>query len=595
MSDQSNTNIAPMPKRATHGKLSQVTSLQDAFDHPDFLARLRQATPKHLSPDRMLAVCIQSVQKTPKLRQCSLMSLLGAFVSLATVGLEPNTALGHAYLVPFDKRGKLPDGTWGVIRTDVQVIFGYQGLLDLTYRSGLLRSVHSDVVWTGDEFEFWYGSGGQLRHRPRGALRKEGQLPELAYMHANLRDGGESFEVMPMPDVLAVRDATQAYQTAMRALKEAQEKNWKSPPASYTEAPWVRHPIPMIRKTVFRAGSKWLPKSIEMAAALALDEMQDRRSANFAGVIEGTADVITGLDALDDETNNLDLAGSFTGYSQQQEREPVGAAPAQQQQPNVKRLDPERQQRAAESQRATVPAFQAYLVDETGEIAHDVFVDPGLFAEAYARLYELADAKTRAALEENNADALTDALSYENAAALLTGLRKPGPAEPQGEAEGEGAAEDPATAEIPLDRSGRGPDLAGWVKAARARIASLDATQIMEWVSHNSHVWRPFPSSKRLEVERAIADRCTALGVKWAPPPAKRENGLPLDEPKQPHELFIARMERALREVTTLDGLKTLAERNATESAALQQSHPELHFRLKDAFAARQAELSGVG
>lgn len=230
------TSISP-PKRAHHGELSKVTTLQDAFDHPTFINRIKQATPKHLSPDRMLAVFVQSVQKTPKLREVNMMSLLGAFLSVATVGLEPNTALQHAHLIPFAKRMKDPNGKWVDGRVDVQVIFGYQGLLELAFRSGLLRSVHADVAWKGDEFEFWYGSHGMLKHRPMGGARDEAELPVWAYMHANMKHEGEAFEVMPISDVLAIRDGSQGYQSALRA------RNQVGPggklPASWTEAPWV--------------------------------------------------------------------------------------------------------------------------------------------------------------------------------------------------------------------------------------------------------------------------------------------------------------------------------------------------------------------
>ena len=237
MSDQT-TNIAPMPKRAHHGPLSKVTSLQDAFDHPQFMDRIKQATPKHLSPDRMLAVFVQSVQKTPKLRECNIMSLLGAFLSVASVGLEPNTALQHAHLIPFAKRMKNEQGKWVDGRVDVQVIFGYQGLLELAYRSGLLRSVHADVVWSTDQFDFWYGSGGMLKHKPLGGTHPEGALPDWAYMHANMKGEGESFEVMPMSDVLAIRDNSQGYKAAL-ASKSYSQQGGKLP-ASYTEAPWVK-------------------------------------------------------------------------------------------------------------------------------------------------------------------------------------------------------------------------------------------------------------------------------------------------------------------------------------------------------------------
>ncbi|GAC1481724.1 MAG: hypothetical protein NVS2B11_07090 [Acetobacteraceae bacterium] len=496
------STVSPMPKRAHAGKLSEVKTLQDAFGHPDFMHRIKQATPKHMSPDRMLAVFVQCVQKTPKLMACNMMSLLGAFLAVASVGLEPNTALQHAHLIPFDKRGKDPaTGKWGVIRTDVQIIFGYQGLLELAYRSGQLRSVHADVVWRAEaekreHWDCWFGSGGKLIHRPMlNRPRVAGELPVLTYMHANMLHEGEAFEVMTIEDVLAIRDNSQGYKAAVAALEYWKRDGSKgNPPPAYTEAPWVRNPVPMIRKTVFRAGSKWLPKSIELAAALDMDEKGDRESLDFGSIIEGSADVLTGgVEALPDDTASrmdIGLGGDFTGYGQRAEPEPVRSAPSP------------APRAAAARQPAAAPAFEGYLIDAEGEITSDLITDPGRFAEAYADLWQITE--NRAQLAENNAEAIAALQAYPNAASLLAGLPAPG--------------DEPASLIIPLVSTGRGVDVTGWIKTVKTVLPTLTAEQMPEWIAANQATWRPFPSSRRLDVEKAVAERCAALGLKWGVP-----------------------------------------------------------------------------
>ncbi|NYY78151.1 hypothetical protein DMI69_07910 [Escherichia coli] len=39
-------------------------------------------------------------------------------------------ALGHAYLIPFDKRQKV-NGRWETVSTEAQLIIGYRGMIDL--------------------------------------------------------------------------------------------------------------------------------------------------------------------------------------------------------------------------------------------------------------------------------------------------------------------------------------------------------------------------------------------------------------------------------------------------------------------------------
>ena len=71
--------------------------------------------------------------------------------------------------------------------------------------------------------------------------------------------------------------------------------------------------------------------------------------------------------------------------------------------------------RAASSGDAAAPAFEAYLRDETGEVASDPIADAAEFARTYADLWHATDMDARRALARHNAKAL--GLAAQSAAA----------------------------------------------------------------------------------------------------------------------------------------------------------------------------------
>lgn len=247
-------------------------SVLELLQEPDMRKRMLAVLPRHLSADRMVRVMAMAVHNTPKLLQCNQMSLLGALMVCATLGLEPNTPLGEVYLVPFGRRVKVEqDGkeTW-VERTDVQVIIGYRGFISLARRSGMLVSLQAEVVYEGDTFEFEYGTNQHLKHIPNGA--HGGRKAQWAYCFAKLSDG-DAFVCMPYEEVLKTRNSSAGYIQALKG-KDAPENDWKR--KQYEASPWVRHEHEMARKTAVRYLAKYLPMSIEFASALNLDEHGDK-------------------------------------------------------------------------------------------------------------------------------------------------------------------------------------------------------------------------------------------------------------------------------------------------------------------------------
>lgn len=220
---------------------------------------IKAVLPQHMTPDRMLKIALRALRTTPKLMDCTIESLFGSVVSCAQLGLEPNTPQGHVYLIPFENRKKQ--------QTEVQVIIGYKGLIDLARRSGEIVSISSRVVYSNDKFSLLLGTDDQIEHVPE-ILKERGAVVGF-YAVAKLKDGGVQFEFMSKREVDDVMKSTQSR-------------------GNY--GPWKDHYEEMGRKTVIRRLCKYLPMSIELATATALDGRAER------GEAQGLSQVLEGAD-----------------------------------------------------------------------------------------------------------------------------------------------------------------------------------------------------------------------------------------------------------------------------------------------------------
>lgn len=251
--------------------------------------------PKHLNADRLLKVAQIAATTTPALAKCDVVSLVAAIGQCAQMGLEPNTVLGHAYLVPFNTKRK--DGNGGERWVNsVQVIVGYKGLIDLARRSGQIVSIAAHEVCENDHFELCYGLDEKLNHTP--AMGERGEVIGF-YAIAKLVGGGYAFEFMSRYQVEKIRDGSQGWQQACKYKK--------------TEShPWHAHFTEMGRKTVIRRLSKFLPLSIEFQTASQLDAMaSDGRDQNLENTLDGEFtimpdDVPQGEDLQDDEPTAIE-------------------------------------------------------------------------------------------------------------------------------------------------------------------------------------------------------------------------------------------------------------------------------------------------
>lgn len=106
---------------------------------------IKKALPSVLTPERFTRITLTALSSNPRLRECTPQSFLGAMMSAAQLGLEPNSQLGQAYLIPFRNNGK------GCMECQFQI--GYKGMIDLFYRSSEASSLTAQVVYENDTFE----------------------------------------------------------------------------------------------------------------------------------------------------------------------------------------------------------------------------------------------------------------------------------------------------------------------------------------------------------------------------------------------------------------------------------------------------------
>lgn len=198
-----------------------------------YSSQIAKALPSVLTPERFSRMVLTAITKTPKLGNCKPESFIGSMLTAAQLGLEPNTPLGQAYLIPYGQ--------------DCQFQIGYKGMIDLAYRSGEFQCIMSEIVYENDDFSFEYGLNANLVHKPCMGDRGE---KKWVYAMYKLKDGGYSFVVKSIDDIIT------------HAKKYSK---------TYNNGPWQTAFEEMAKKTVIKQLLKYAPLKSEFARGVAAD------------------------------------------------------------------------------------------------------------------------------------------------------------------------------------------------------------------------------------------------------------------------------------------------------------------------------------
>ena len=219
-------------------KENKVTAKDYILSYQEEFAK---ALPSVMTPERFTRIAISAIGQNDELAKSTPVSLIGALLACSQLGLEPNTPLGQAYLIPFKNTKK------GVIECQMQL--GYKGLIDLAYRSGEVESIMAECVYENDKFNFSLGLHPDIKHDQ--VLTNRGEIIAV-YAVIKMKNGGYSFKVMSVEDINRHR-----------------EKYSKATGFSPWQTAWEE----MAKKTVLKAALKYAPMKSDFFRAVGQEEV----------------------------------------------------------------------------------------------------------------------------------------------------------------------------------------------------------------------------------------------------------------------------------------------------------------------------------
>ena len=249
----------------------------------DMLPGIAKALPSVMTPERFARITLTALNTNQQLQETTPASFLGAMMTAAQLGLEPNTPLGQAYLLPYRNKGTL----------ECQFQIGYRGLIDLAYRSGEIKMIQAHVVYGNDDFDFSFGLDPQLHHVPAKSDRGE---PEWVYASFETKDGGHGFEVMSIDDI-----------------RKHAAKYSKSYSSNFS--PWKTSFEEMAKKTVLKRVLKYAPMRTDFVRAVTADEQTAKIDENHQGAempeifFEADYEEVTGEALVVDEATGEVISG----------------------------------------------------------------------------------------------------------------------------------------------------------------------------------------------------------------------------------------------------------------------------------------------
>lgn len=274
---------------ATSGLAGLLRSMQ---------GEIERAVPKHLTGERLARITLTALRTTKGLAECTPASFAGCVMACAALGIEPNTPLGQAYLIPREnRRAKVKECT---------LIVGYQGMMDLARRSGMIAGIQAVPVFRGDVFRYSMGLTPELVHVPSEDPNRE-KKENLTHVYAICR--------------LKEQGADPIFVVFSRPQIEARRKRGAS--GFDISTPWDTDYVAMAQKTAIRELFKWAPRSAEMARAEAIEVATERGTSVIRELPEETAHALLGAGiAPEDVTADGEVIDAELDSSPAASREP---------------------------------------------------------------------------------------------------------------------------------------------------------------------------------------------------------------------------------------------------------------------------------
>ncbi|EKN40726.1 recombinase RecT [Clostridium botulinum A2 117] len=262
-----NGGLVVNKQTAPNVQLTPQKKMQSALEK--MLPEIKKAVGKTMTPERFSRIALSLFNGNPQFWEADTTSFLSALMQSAQCGLEPNTVLGEAYVIPYKNNKQ------GITEVNFQV--GYKGILKMAFNTGEYEAIYAHEVRKGDEFEYEYGLHKTLVHKPADIPSDEVTHYYAVY---KLKNGGFDFVVW----------------SKERVEHHAREfsKNYTYKGNVNKNSVWFKNFDSMAKKTVLLDVLKYAPKSVEMAKALDLDykaEAKEEKLSNFNYVDVDAVDV----------------------------------------------------------------------------------------------------------------------------------------------------------------------------------------------------------------------------------------------------------------------------------------------------------------
>lgn len=181
--------------------------------------------------------------------------LVEAIKATALTGLTLNPELRLGYLVPY--KGK------------IKFQSSYMGKIDILIRTGLVRDIYAELVYSNDKFIYRKGANATLEHYPDPFNPDRGEIIG-GYYYATLTNGMVKYDVMPVARINEIKARSESVKSGK-------------------QSPWDTDYAEMARKTIISWAYKFLPKTgISEDALRVLEAANKYDNEEFADYVELT-------------------------------------------------------------------------------------------------------------------------------------------------------------------------------------------------------------------------------------------------------------------------------------------------------------------
>lgn len=244
--------------------------------------------------------------------------IVTAALKAAALDLSLLPDLGEAYVIPYEKRGKV-NGEWQTVGVDVNLQLGYRGLIKLVQNTGRVGKVAGVAIYEANKVKYNRIYGELSIGNPEYDPDVDEPSEVVGYLAYYYLDGNRIEDYWSKAKVMKhVQKFSQAWDNRKGEIRP--------------KSAWGTNFDAMAIKTVIKDLLKYAPKSQQAAKAISDDDRADRRDITPAnsGVVEEVYDDAPVLNVPEEAVESVNAsAEQGQGQTPEMPNEAYSDAPAQ--------------------------------------------------------------------------------------------------------------------------------------------------------------------------------------------------------------------------------------------------------------------------